>query len=1424
MPSPTTSNSTSPVPPSASVLINALIAGNKWGGSVGTGTTVSYSFPWQGGAGATYAGYGGFGNYSTLNEPGAAQHYGLDPVQTAAFQQALQTWAAVANVSFSQLPDSASIVGDIRIAFTSATILTSTGQSAWGWAYPPGSNSPSTGDIWLNAASIDANDSGWAAGSQNYASLLHETGHALGLKHPFEDGAVLPAALDTRQYSLMAYTPSAHGLYVSVTNSGNSWTWSAYNIEPSTPMVYDMQAMQYLYGANTSYNTGDTTYSFDPATPFFKTLWDAGGNDTISTASFTLSCTIDLRQGHFSSLAIAAGPSAPAGLNWLAPPPVSSYDGTDNLAIAFGCVIENATGGSGDDTLQGNSGSNVLNGGAGNDVLIGEGGSDTLIGGGGTDIAVFSGLRAQYSVTRTASGYQATGPDGTSMLTAVSYVQFSDQTALTASLVANSRPAGSVTMSGLPAPGQTLIAANTLTDADGVGAVSYQWQTNGIGMAGATGNTWTITPAQAGQAISVVASYTDGLGTRETLASLSITIVSTADMTIPTVTITDNLPGTANRATSAVTYALEFSEAVTGLEPGDFNITNGTVGTVSGSGSSWTVSVVPALNVASGAIGLTLKAGAVSDAAGNLNAVTASTSQALDTAAPVAPRLITNAAFDSLVNPQVTLQTSLGAVVLDLNPEAAPITVANMLAYVSSGFYDNTLFHRVIPNFMAQGGGFTTTLAYKTPTYSAIPLESNNGLSNLRGTLAMARTSAADSATSQFFVNQVNNTFLNYASAASPGYAVFGSVVAGMSVIDAMVAVPRSSDVPLTDIVITSARQTLAGSSISRAATFVVADLETGAQWSYSLNSGASWAAGSGNSLSVPAGRYAASAIQVRQLDAAANQGVAVKFTSALVVDATAPTVIGFSPADAATGVATGADLTVVFSETIQRGSGSIVLKTADGATVATYDAASSANLGFSGNTLSINPSADLAGSTGYRVELAAGSVKDLAGNGAAASTGYDFTTAAAAPAQTITGTPGADTFTSSAGNDTLDGGAGLDTAVFSARLAAYTLAPATGGYSLSGPDGTDRLAGIERLQFLDASLAFDTDGNAGKVYRLYQAAFDRTPDLAGLGGWIAAMDGGASLLQVATSFIGSAESQYRYGPAPDNAQFITALYLNVLSRAPDAGGYGYWVNQLASGLQTRPEVLQTFSESAENQAALLPVMAGGIAYATAAQAAGPASGQSIVGTAGNDILTGSVGKDTFTPGAGNDSINGGAGIDLAMFSGSRASHAIATSTGSLAGTISLNVTGASDGTDLLTNVERLTFDDMALAFDTAGNAGQAYRLYQAAFDRTPDKGGLSDWLRGMDAGMALHDVATGFIGSAEFKTLYGAAPSNTQFVDLLYANVLNRPADTGGYGYWLGEMQGGMSRETVLIGFSESAENQAALTGVIQGGIEYVI
>ena len=162
--------------------------------------------------------------------------------------------------------------------------------------------------------------------------------------------------------------------------------------------------------------------------------------------------------------------------------------------------------------------------------------------------------------------------------------------------------------------------------------------------------------------------------------------------------------------------------------------------------------------------------------------------------------------------PQVTIATSSGNITLELDPTAAPITVNNFLTYLHGGFYTSTLFHRVIAGFMIQGGGYTTGLVKKNGQNAPITLESNNGLSNLRGTIAMARTNDADSATSEFFINAVNNAFLDYQSASSPGYAVFGTVLQGMDVVDAIAkqatgTVNGVADVPLTDVTIKSVSQ-----------------------------------------------------------------------------------------------------------------------------------------------------------------------------------------------------------------------------------------------------------------------------------------------------------------------------------------------------------------------------------------------------------------------------------------------------------------------------------------------------------------------------------------------------------------------------------------------------------------------------------------
>lgn len=180
-------------------------------------------------------------------------------------------------------------------------------------------------------------------------------------------------------------------------------------------------------------------------------------------------------------------------------------------------------------------------------------------------------------------------------------------------------------------------------------------------------------------------------------------------------------------------------------------------------------------------------------------------------------------------------------------------------------------------------------------------------------------------------------------------------------------------------------------------------------------------------------------------------------------------------------------------------------------------------------------------------------------------------------------------------GDDVIEGKGGMDTAVFSGSIADYSYWLDGAAIRTSGPDGFDTLVGVERLEFEDDGIAFDIHGNAGQAYRLYQAAFDRAPDLGGLGYQMDALDDGMALVHVAGNFIRSAEFQVRYGTL-NNSQFVTQLYANVLDRAPDSGGLSYHVARLNAGV-TRADVLVGFSESPENQANVIGQIDDGMLY-----------------------------------------------------------------------------------------------------------------------------------------------------------------------------------------------------------------------------------
>lgn len=207
------------------------------------------------------------------------------------------------------------------------------------------------------------------------------------------------------------------------------------------------------------------------------------------------------------------------------------------------------------------------------------------------------------------------------------------------------------------------------------------------------------------------------------------------------------------------------------------------------------------------------------------------------------------------------------------------------------------------------------------------------------------------------------------------------------------------------------------------------------------------------------------------------------------------------------------------------------------------------------------------------------------------------------------------------------------------------------------------------------------------------------------------------------------------------------------------------------------------------------------------------------LGGAGDDLIYVSSGNNQIHPNGGSDHIHGGLGIDTVFYTNAISQYRISTLNGS-----SIVSNSISKTTDNLTNIERLKFTDINIALDIGkGEAsGSAYRLYKAAFDRTPDKEGLGYWINSFDHGASLSAVATAFIASNEFIAMYGANSSDTQFVNLLYSHVLHRTPDAGGSAYWLNALANGNSRGAVLASFSESPENISQTASLIANGIDY--
>ena len=604
--------------------IDSLVWGCQWTesptsygpGTVSNPIDITYSF----GSGSTFGGNGDFIGTSWLSS------------EISAFNFALQSYKNICNLNFIETSYTATYANQSNIVFYLAP------NSYWGTGGVLGEFEVPDGSYSSNYGYFNYQDSSWNnlnQGSYGFITIIHELGHGLGLAHPQDGGSELSATV----FPGVTSSLSTGTYYL---NQGIFTTMSyvdGWNLQPATtasygwqgtPMAFDIAALQAIYGANTSYQTGSNIYllpSLNGAGTFWSCIWDAGGIDTISNFGSSLACIIDL------NAAPLTGPNA-GGF-------VSRSNGIiGGFTIANGVVIENATGGSGNDTINGNDIGNTLTGGYGNDVLYGWYGNDTLIGGSGdADLAMYDYARSNYTISYLSGTYTVTaitGSEGTDTVTGVEYLWFSDNHSLAVSSLDFTPPtiAISSNKSTLKA-GETATITFTLSETSTNFTVDDVAATGG-GLSNFTGSgtayTATFTPTVNSTANGVVSvasnTFTDATGNSNADGADTNNRVSmTVDTVAPTVSTFSPADATTSVAIGS-NIVVTFSEAIQ-FGTGNIEIHSGSAtGTllasyVAGSSSNLTISgstltINPTSDLAySTQYFVTFASGAIKDSAGN---------------------------------------------------------------------------------------------------------------------------------------------------------------------------------------------------------------------------------------------------------------------------------------------------------------------------------------------------------------------------------------------------------------------------------------------------------------------------------------------------------------------------------------------------------------------------------------------------------------------------------------------------------------------------------------------------------------------------------------------------------------------------------------------------------------------------------------